>query len=248
MEATEKQEARDESDSIAGLAAALAKAQGQFRAASKDAKNPHYGSKYADLASIWAACREPLSANGLAVMQRVATTASGVILTTMLVHSSGEWVRDRCEFPVLQKTPQAYGSAITYARRYALAALVGVAADEDDDGNAASAKAPAPERTAKKRTPEEQMAQPAAQAQHPEEPKVKRSAQAPELRNRISRLWINAKNGGATQAAFQGWCAEVLGKPAASSDWTAEDLDRLETAAAEPGVPTPPPEQAQVTA
>lgn len=130
----------DESQSIAALAAALAKAQGQMKAAAKSSLNPHFKSKYANLAAIWEAAREALSSNGLAVMQRVSSVPDGVLITTQLVHSSGEWVRDRCVWPVAQKTPQGMGSAITYGKRYALAALVGVAADEDDDGNAASAK------------------------------------------------------------------------------------------------------------
>jgi hypothetical protein len=128
-----------QSPSLAALAAALAKAQGQMSAAKKDALNPHFKSKYADLASIWDACRDVLSANGLAVIQRVGAAADSVCVTTMLVHSSGEWVKDTCVMPVAQRTPQGVGSAITYARRYALSALVGVAA-EDDDGNAASGR------------------------------------------------------------------------------------------------------------
>jgi hypothetical protein len=112
-----------------------------MRSAKKDSTNPHFGSKYADLAAIWDACREPLSVNGLAVMQRVTTNTEGVRITTHLVHASGEWVKDTCTFPVAQRTSQGIGSAITYGKRYALAALVGVASDEDDDGNAASTSA-----------------------------------------------------------------------------------------------------------
>lgn len=128
----------DESTSIAALAAALAKAQGQMKSASKSSLNPHFKSKYADLAAIWDVAREPLSSNGLAVLQRVSSTLEGVLITTQLVHSSGEWIKDRCVWPVAARTPQGMGSAITYGKRYALAALVGIAADEDDDGNAAS--------------------------------------------------------------------------------------------------------------
>lgn len=130
---------RDESAQLNELAAALAKAQGQIRAASTDAVNPHFRSKYSTLAAVWDACREPLSSNGLSVLQRVSSTAAGVIVTTQLLHSSGQWLKDRFFLPVAQKTPQGYGSAITYAKRYALSALVGVAsAEDDDDGNAAT--------------------------------------------------------------------------------------------------------------
>jgi hypothetical protein len=151
----------DESPTLGELAKALAKAQGAIRAAAKDSTNPHFKSKYADLASIWAACREQLSSNGLSVLQRVSSGQRGVIITTQLLHASGEWVRDRLELPVAQQTPQGYGSAITYGRRYALAALVGVAADEDDDGNAASLPARAPPKKAEERV-EPQAAAPAS--------------------------------------------------------------------------------------
>lgn len=133
------------------LAEALAKAQGQMKPAVKDSINPHFRSNYADLAACWAAIREPLSSNGLAVTQFVNTNESGVEVATQLMHVSGEYIRSECWLPVTAKTAQAYGSAITYARRYSLAALVGLSA-EDDDGNAASAGgqtvhgfAPAPE-------------------------------------------------------------------------------------------------------
>lgn len=116
---------------------ALAKAQLVMTAAKKDAVNPHFKSSYADLASIIEACRKPLAENGLAIAQVVTTDAKGVTVTTRLLHVSGECIEAPCWMPVAQQTPQAYGSAITYGRRYSLAAMVGVAA-EDDDGNASS--------------------------------------------------------------------------------------------------------------
>lgn len=129
----------EHSQSLASFAGAMAKAQGAMRNASKDKVNPHFKSKYADLASVLDACREALATNGIAVLQPVTTCADGVRVTTMLLHSSGEWMKCHCVMPVAQRTPQGIGSAITYGRRYGLAAMVGVAADEDDDGNAASA-------------------------------------------------------------------------------------------------------------
>lgn len=123
------------SPSIAALAAALAKAQGQMTHASKDATNPHFKTRYADLAAVWSAIREPLAANGLSVIQQV-TQAEGMVgVRSVLAHASGEWVASDLQMPVAQKTPQGYGSALTYARRYSLAALVGIAQD-DDDGEA----------------------------------------------------------------------------------------------------------------
>lgn len=129
----------DESPTLGALAAALAKAQGAMKPAKKDSENPHFRSKFADLASIREVAREPLAANGLAVMQRLTSTGTSVFITTHLIHASGEWVKDRCEWPVAQRTPQAMGSAITYGKRYAYSALLGIVAEEDDDGNAASA-------------------------------------------------------------------------------------------------------------
>lgn len=124
------------------LASALAKAQRAMKAAEKDRTNPHFGSKYSTLAAVWEAIREPLGANGLAVVQQVSTTETAVCVRTVLVHESGEFVDSDTRLPVPQKTAQAYGGAITYARRYGLSALVGVVADEDDDANEASRAPP----------------------------------------------------------------------------------------------------------
>ena len=121
-----------QSDNIAELAAALSKAQGEITGALKDSSNPFFKSKYADLASCWDACRKQLAANGLSVIQTTEPTEAGLMLVTTLAHSSGQWVRG--SMPVLTKdaSPQGQGSGITYARRYALAAIVGLAQIDDD--------------------------------------------------------------------------------------------------------------------
>lgn len=128
------------SETINELAGALAKAQGQIKGAAKDADNPFFKSKYADLASVWEACRAAVTANGLSVLQapRAAAFEGGWIIEveTRLLHSSGQWMADSLTLPVGKPDAQGVGSAITYARRYALASFVGVA-PEDDDGNAA---------------------------------------------------------------------------------------------------------------
>ncbi len=132
------------SPSIAALGEALAKAQGQIKPALKDSANPFYKSKYADLASVWNACREALSQNGLAVVQGVSSdlVEKTVTVTTRLIHA-GEFVEEELCLPAIQAgkagagerfDAQCIGSVITYARRYALAAMVGVAPDDDDDG------------------------------------------------------------------------------------------------------------------
>ena len=120
------------------LATAMAKAQAEIKAALKDSKNPHFKSSYADLTSVWDACRGALTKNGLSVLQVTDFDANDVWLVTMLLHSSGESVSSRYPLRPQQQTPQGYGSSLTYARRYCLASIVGVVADEDDDGNAAS--------------------------------------------------------------------------------------------------------------
>jgi hypothetical protein len=129
----------NKSESIAALAAALAKAQGQIKVALKDSANPFYKSRYADLTSVWAACREPLSTNGLSVVQIPFDTGNeSVGLETILLHESGEFITGQVSAPLMKLDPQGVGSALTYLRRYGLSAMVGIVADDDDDGNAAS--------------------------------------------------------------------------------------------------------------
>lgn len=125
------------SDSIAALAAALAKAQKAMKGAAKDSMNPHFKNKYADLAACWDACREPLATHGLSILQPVSAQGAAVTVTTILAHDSGEWISESLTMTAQQNTPQGIGSAITYGRRYGLCAMVGIA-PEDDDGNAAS--------------------------------------------------------------------------------------------------------------
>ncbi len=140
-----------QSESIAALAAALSKAQATIEGAVKGKVNPAFKSKYADLSSVWDACRAQLTDNGLSVVQFPGEVVDGrMTLTTQLTHSSGEWMRATMAVPITKADAQGAGSAITYARRYALAAVVGVS-PEDDDGNAASRPAPRQEQQAPSR-------------------------------------------------------------------------------------------------
>lgn len=136
-----------QSPTIGALVAALAKARASFKPVIKDAANPFFKSKYADLAGILDAVVPALSANGLAIYHTTDSASGVLILVTTLAHSSGEYVIG--EYPVIpvKNDPQGYGSAITYARRYALSAMLSVAA-EDDDGEAASGRAQAPVKSA----------------------------------------------------------------------------------------------------
>ena len=131
----------NKSETIGKLAEALCKAQASMGSAKKDAANPFFKSKYADLASVVEAIKKPLADNGLSYVQTTDIDESGsVVVETVLMHSSGEWLSGRLRMPVAKANDaQALGSALTYCRRYGLQAMAGIPAD-DDDGNAASEK------------------------------------------------------------------------------------------------------------
>lgn len=132
--------ATEHTSSLNELLAALAKAQGQISHAKKDKKNPFFKSSYADLSSVWEACREPLASNGLSVIQTVEGSKTEMFLVTWLGHSSGQWIKSKLPMMLQKFDPQSQGSAITYARRYALSAMVGICAEEDDDGERAMSR------------------------------------------------------------------------------------------------------------
>jgi len=125
------------SPTLGELAKALSKAQAAMNPALKDTTNPFFKSKYADLASIWQAAQKPLTDQGLCVVQQIGNDGENITMTTMLLHSSGEWIRSIVKAMPGKKDPQSLGSTATYLRRYGLSALVGIST-EDDDGNAGS--------------------------------------------------------------------------------------------------------------
>lgn len=129
------------SEQINELSAALAKAQAQIENASKTSNNPHFKSKYADLAEVLNTVRPVFAANGIAIVQMPSFAGGIVSVETMLTHASGQWISNVCSTPVSKQDAQGVGSAITYLRRYSLAAFAGVA-QEDDDANAAVGHAP----------------------------------------------------------------------------------------------------------
>ncbi|MFA5525929.1 MAG: ERF family protein [Acholeplasmataceae bacterium] len=127
-----------QSDSIASLAAALVKAQAVMQPAAKTSENPFLRSRYADLSSVWDAIRTPLTDNGLAVVQACIPSDGTIVrLRTVLLHDSGEYISSEIAMVPKDTLPQSMGSCLTYARRYALCAMVGVST-EDDDGNASA--------------------------------------------------------------------------------------------------------------
>ena len=136
------------SETIGAISAALAKAQAEIGKALKDSVNPAFKSKYADLSAVWDAWQAVGPAQGLAVVQMPGACVQGVAeLTTILSHSSGEFMRATMTLPVSKNDAQGVGSATTYLRRYALAAFVGIAPD-DDDGNTAVQASTAPAKPA----------------------------------------------------------------------------------------------------
>lgn len=131
------------SETTTKIYSALAKAQGTLEAAIKDSTNPAFRSKYADLTAHVEAIRPAAKANGLAIVQELTSDDNGVAVTTRLCHESGEWLETGPLFiPASKHDAQGFGSACSYARRYALSATFGTIAD-DDDGNAAVQSKPA---------------------------------------------------------------------------------------------------------
>jgi hypothetical protein len=131
-------------DTFSKVASALVKAQKEFGPALKSSSNPHFKSRYADLAACVEAVVESLNNNGIALTQRVSPSENGVTVETVFIHESGEIINcGQLHVPASKHDAQGYGSALTYARRYSLMAACGIA-PEDDDGNAASKRPTAP--------------------------------------------------------------------------------------------------------
>lgn len=126
------------SESIKELATALSLAQGQMESAKKDKENPFFKSHYSDLASVWEACREPLSKHGLSVTQLTDVEEGKLVIESVLMHKSGEWISGRLAMPIMKNDPQSMGSLISYGRRYALGAIVGIVSEEDNDAEEAT--------------------------------------------------------------------------------------------------------------
>jgi hypothetical protein len=131
------------------IASALVRAQRGFAPALKTSTNPHFRSKYVDLAGCIEAVVDALNSAGIALVQRTSEDGTGVTVETVFVHESGETLEcGKLHVPAAKQDPQGYGSALTYARRYSLMAACGIA-PEDDDGNAAS-RTPTPKVSATK--------------------------------------------------------------------------------------------------
>ena len=136
------------SEKIGAIAQAIVKAQAEMPKLLADSDNPYYKSKYIALADLIKEVRPVLAKYGLAIIQGVSGDGEkAVIITTRIIHESGEWIEEAFTMPVVAKgakeaTPQDYGAAVTYARRYSLAGILGVASEEDDDANSISVQKP----------------------------------------------------------------------------------------------------------
>lgn len=122
----------NQSEEINELVKALSIAQSTMNGAKQDSKNPYFKSDYADLTSVWVACKDSLSKNGLAVMQTMEQKDGQIILVTTLAHGSGQWIKSYLPLMASKMDSQGIGSALTYARRYALASIVGICPQDDD--------------------------------------------------------------------------------------------------------------------
>ena len=131
------------SESIKHIAAALNKAQAEMSGAKKGANNPFFKSKYADMNSVVDAVRIPFCNNGLSYSQFPIMQDNKVGVETILMHESGEWMSDILVLPMVKQDPQAAGSAITYAKRYALQSIAGIPSEDDDGNSASNQKTPA---------------------------------------------------------------------------------------------------------
>ena len=129
----------NKSESIKEIAAAMAKFQADVKNPTNSASNPFFKSKYAPLNEILNDVRPLLAKYGLSVLQMPSGDDSEVHITTLLMHQSGEWI-ESCPLKMkpAKNDPQGIGSAITYGRRYALAAILGISSEDDDDGNVAT--------------------------------------------------------------------------------------------------------------
>lgn len=130
----------NKSETITELSKAFAKTQKEMKQPLKDANNPFFKSKYVPLENVVEAITESASKNGLSFTQFPSSDEDGnVTVGTLVMHSSGEWIEyDPIKMKPVKNDPQSIGSAITYAKRYALSAIFGITSDQDDDGNEAT--------------------------------------------------------------------------------------------------------------
>lgn len=217
------------SESITNLATALAKAQAEIRPAIFDSTNPHFRSKYASLTAVMEACRDALSKNQIAVVQGASVVDGAVVVNTLLLHASGEYISDELSMPFAQATPQQIGSSLSYCRRYSLASLVGITADDDD----AEAAMPKPQNQGQgfkdvQVTPVKEQGKPSIS----NTPEVKtKESKAKRVSNRaalIRKIFQTSTTLGMNISALKEFISKVTGKSIAeSSDLSDADLPTI---------------------
>lgn len=219
-----------QSAEIDQLATALASAQGELENAPKMSENPHFHSRYADLATVIKTCRAPLSKHGLSVVQALGGTHEEPILRTTLLHKSGQWIMG--DFPLIgdMSRVQVLGSLLTYARRYSLAAMVGIA-QEDDDANGANGGHYDPNPV--RRAVDESRGRPAAPSR-PSPAPTQPSTQAPEMsRIPTSGRGLFAWAAQASKDTGFDWVSEVarigkqMGYPPKMIDWNHDHIESV---------------------
>lgn len=188
------------------LAQALTTAIADMDKASKDATNPHFKSKYADLTSINDVAKPALAKVGIAVLQPPSTREGCVVVTTILMHTSGQWIASELVMLPVNDTPQGIGSTITYARRYGLSGILGITA-EDDDGNAGSLgqrREPPPKAQERART---------------NPPETREVIDDPELKRLLERANASASEGNDLLIGMFDKVEELSDKAQASAAW-----------------------------
>lgn len=146
-----------QSEKVDLISKALIHAWDKIKTAKKQAENPFFHSKYADLGAVVEACKGALISSDLVPVQSTTMIDGKLVLVTTIYHSSGQWIRGYLGVNPVKNDPQAVGSAMTYARRYALSALVGLTTEEDDDGESAMGRTPARQSYVPKPAPKEEI-------------------------------------------------------------------------------------------
>jgi hypothetical protein len=211
------------SPSIGNIMPALIKAQSEIENAAKTETNPHFGQKYADLASVRAAVLGPLTSNGLGYIQLPSYGAGGATVITLLVHNSGEYIANSLTLPVDRPNPQRVGSAITYGRRYSLMAITGVAPDDDDDANEAAGLPSNPQQG----QPNQQQGQQAPQGQPNQQPHRQQAQQQPRGQGRPAQPQHPPRQQQAPQGQARAPQADFLNQVYTGTDAQKQYLSRV---------------------
>ena len=204
----------NKSESITNLAKALSNFQGKMIAVKKDAINPFYKSRYATLDTIWETIRKPLSENGLSIAQTMNVFGDKSLLETTLYHTSGEWISGTQLVNPIKDDPQSLGSAISYARRYSLSAILGIVADEDDDANVA--------------TKSELKTEQKQEVKSPPDKWIEENKDIPNIitRAQTKKIYASVKERGITSAEAKAYLKEVFHKMS-TKELTVSEASRL---------------------